>query len=504
MAAILKTMFSDLRAKGALFCLVVVSAASLVAAGSPRVDAPELPQATLSLNLNSPGQMDIDLYVFPPPPSGAAPFQEALKASRGCGEVQASSPDMGPDGLYLEAQCVGVTFRQGLIARGDLDFSPLLRELRTRGIKTLTINLYSHLGGVPFASEGPAEYEANLSQRSVRRFDIPTDAPSPPIIHIQVGYSRRTMARMFIPLLALLLLPIALTLYMRRAVLSKSQGIRSGAWFGYWRFLQWTTLALLIFWVPAVGVVKFDPFLTFILSSHTGGATLITVCLVAFYFLPPIPINILCRVLSYRVFVEVQGAHWTRKEILQQAFWSHMAGFVPFGLGVAGILLIGDSSAVWGPMALLAAIIVMAFSTRRLRKAMNLEVQALTTGELRDRAFALAEKAKVKLQQVYVMPTRKARMANAFARTGSSILLTDYLLERLSKREVDGVIAHELAHLKNKHPGLLILAICVVMGGSVYAAGGFDTLIHWLPEGSLLPLGFLLGLVLYYLIARYF
>jgi hypothetical protein len=39
--------------------------------------------------------------------------------------------------------------------------------------------------------------------------------------------------------------------------------------------------------------------------------------------------------------------------------------------------------------------------------------------ELRDRASALAEKARVKLQQVYVMPTRKALMANALARRGN-------------------------------------------------------------------------------------
>jgi Peptidase family M48 len=43
-------------------------------------------------------------------------------------------------------------------------------------------------------------------------------------------------------------------------------------------------------------------------------------------------------------------------------------------------------------------------------------------------------------------------MANAFARTGNSIAFTDYLLKRMNQREVDFVLAHELTHLRLKHP----------------------------------------------------
>jgi STE24 endopeptidase len=43
------------------------------------------------------------------------------------------------------------------------------------------------------------------------------------------------------------------------------------------------------------------------------------------------------------------------------------------------------------------------------------------------------------------------RLANAFAHSGKSIFLTDYLLKHLNKREVDAILGHELSHLGMKH-----------------------------------------------------
>src|SRR5262249_36513343 len=63
------------------------------------------------------------------------------------------------------------------------------------------------------------------------------------------------------------------------------------------------------------------------------------------------------------------------------------------------------------------------------------------------------------------------RMANAFARSGHNILLTDYLLEKLDRAEVDGIIAHELAHLKHDHPkklGFALMGGCGAMFAATY------------------------------------
>ncbi len=63
---------------------------------------------------------------------------------------------------------------------------------------------------------------------------------------------------------------------------------------------------------------------------------------------------------------------------------------------------------------------------------------------LRDRAFEMAQRLGVKLQQVYLIPSGKGQMANAFAGSKQHISFTDVLLQRMSAREIDFVMGHEL------------------------------------------------------------
>src|SRR5262249_27464519 len=86
---------------------------------------------------------------------------------------------------------------------------------------------------------------------------------------------------------------------------------------------------------------------------------------------------------------------------------------------------------------------------------LGLRPEAATSGPLRDRLFELAARACVRVRQVYVLSASRAKMANAFAVRAGSILLTDHLLEHLSRREIDGVIAPELAQLRHNHPAKL-------------------------------------------------
>src|SRR5204863_10188817 len=75
----------------------------------------------------------------------------------------------------------------------------------------------------------------------------------------------------------------------------------------------------------------------------------------------------------------------------------------------------------------------------RRRVAEDFTPHSLTVGELRDRAFVMAEKAGVKLNQIYVYPMARWRLANAYASEGNDMLLTDWLLSHLTVQEVDAV-----------------------------------------------------------------
>jgi hypothetical protein len=142
----------------------------------------------------------------------------------------------------------------------------------------------------------------------------------------------------------------------------------------------------------------------------------------------------------------------------------------------------------------IAGSIVMATAVGGLRRrASGLTPQAITRGPLRDHVFALAERAGVKLSQLYVVPFRRFRLANAFAVQGRMVWLTDDLLTQLGRDEVDAVLLHELAHLRRNDPAWISRALLVVGGvtGVALGMGGWAALVPALPLGLLGYLAFL-------------
>ena len=81
--------------------------------------------------------------------------------------------------------------------------------------------------------------------------------------------------------------------------------------------------------------------------------------------------------------------------------------------------------------------------------------QPLTTGELRDRLFELAERVGFASDQIYVMDaSKRSAHGNAYF-TGlfgkKRIVLFDTLIEALSTKEIVAVLAHEIGHYKLHH-----------------------------------------------------
>jgi Zn-dependent protease with chaperone function len=143
-----------------------------------------------------------------------------------------------------------------------------------------------------------------------------------------------------------------------------------------------------------------------------------------------------------------------------------------------------------GVFALLGAILTAVLWPAR--GPLGTRPQSLSSGALRDRLFDLAHRAGVRLRGLYVVPMRRERMANAFAVHGGSVLVADELLDRMSRREVDAVLAHEITHLEHHHPIKALLA-----GLTVWA------LIAGITLASRIPYGFPLGLIAFLLAHRF-
>lgn len=255
-------------------------------------------------------------------------------------------------------------------------------------------------------------------------------------------------------LAALAVLPVVLTLRLRRIALSSPEHDRTGAWFAFMRSLRWTLLGAVVLWWAATDFVQTQGF-RFGVSSYLGlqGAPLGAVLDVVLIWLPVLAVLVICSVLSQPVYAGVRGLTWTRSDLAKMGLLRLGVTYIPLLIVFAGA---GRSFSFddWLTGYLLCfgiAAAIFVFSLQSLRAMIGWKPEALSRGELRDRAFELAAKLKVKLRQIYVMPAGKMRMANAFASSSGSILLTDYLLRELNRREVDAIVAHELGHLKHNH-----------------------------------------------------
>lgn len=105
-----------------------------------------------------------------------------------------------------------------------------------------------------------------------------------------------------------------------------------------------------------------------------------------------------------------------------------------------------------------------------LRQQGAVEIGRHNAPELLDLVAALAQRADLPMPKVYILETEQP---NAFA-TGrnpenSAVAVTRGLLSNLSRDELAGVIAHELAHIK--HRDTLTMTVTATMAGAIAMLG---------------------------------
>jgi Zn-dependent protease with chaperone function len=391
------------------------------------------------------------------------------------------------DGLAgLEATCETRLLRRGLHFFGELDISAIQAVLQGVGGRAIDAEVWQPAYGGARCYPDTGDHET-ASDSLECRYSFEKGETASGGIKVSFGYTVTEAVRTIGILGLLLLVPIVSVLWLRRRAMTGPEEARTTIWFAYFRFLRWTVLAGALIWWAAIDLLGADSLVTFLLPfwrccDSVTGSTVPWIIL----WLPAVIVYGACQVLSVPIH-ELRGVKRTKGEAIRQAFWGVGRFFIPFVLLVTAIGEMFESPRT--AVVLFAATFVAArLAGKKLLQAYGLEFQAVSSGELRDRAFALAERAKAKLQQLYVLPTDHIRMANAFAHVGNNIFLTDYLLKNLSKREVDAVIGHEVTHLQKKHirMRLIVLFVCV---GAMLGAG------IWL--GSRVPERFPSGPVFY-------
>ena len=171
--------------------------------------------------------------------------------------------------------------------------------------------------------------------------------------------------------------------------------------------------------------------------------------------------------------------------------------------GYLGWALLGTDGLVAGAV---AVVLLLAFgpqvSPRMVLRMMGAaELHPSQAPGLYRLLHALSERAGLeRAPRLYYLPTR---VLNAFAmgrRDDAAITVTDALLRRLAPREIAGVLAHELAHVRSNDVWVMTLAELVGRLTGTLSFFGLALLFVWLPisilTGGSLPLVPILVMVL--------
>ncbi len=356
----------------------------------------------------------------------------------------------------LSAECPTRASIAGLQGSLNIGLDPLLKVLRGHEFEYLSVTVPSpHLSNLQI--KGSHETAGSYG---LHYFEIPL-ADEHASIALSWGFRRSDLIMPLAVAGAFILIPCSLLLWMRFRALRLQTSDRAGAWFSYMRTQNLCVTGIFLLWIGGGFTVRNQ--LSEIASAVFGSSTLLPGLLsMAYVYLPPIVVMLVATFASYRVLVEVRQVEWSFHDYVKLQLSQFGMIMIPV-LGIYGAIQSIPSFPRASLLVILlsgAAVFVAAHTRRKLTGTYP---EPIHSGEFHDRVFLLARRAGVTLRQIFLLPSGKLPMANAFATANGTVMVTDYVLQKLNRREVEAVTAHEIGHLQYKHPRKLAVAFLSVI-----------------------------------------
>lgn len=262
--------------------------------------------------------------------------------------------------------------------------------------------------------------------------------------------------------IAVLLFPPAMTLLWWRVSLRAPSGLQVGAWLAYRRLTRFVLISATAAWWSIWDATQGSDLIRAFPSSWFESVTKADAAALLFWIPPTLSLGLFLA-LNYSADRDFLKLRWSFINILSQASWRLVSIVLALLMVAAGFNAIYEREErgfVWIFGAGLVAMVGMKF----LRRAEGIKLHTAKSGELRNRAASMARRMRTYIERVYIVPAGKGHLTNAFGMS-HSIGLTDNLGKYLTHRQVDYVIAHELAHVKLSHGAKLTLtAVTVFLG----------------------------------------
>ena len=386
---------------------------------------------------------------------------------------------------YVEGTCRHLLRSNRGAVEDQLALRPLAIALSRAGLPPVKYTLSAKGEPVPSEGlnwmEGSSDKRARKGTESTWYFQSFAELALPPPFLVRLG-SPWNPSRLGVPLLFVLFGPALLALWIRRQMTRKNAAPGSGV---VW--LNWILLGSWLYWISAVRIEDLGAFAAG-LNLDSSVATVLIGSL--FFSMPPLLATALC-LLALAPQAQPGAQSGRVRRLLRRTLAAEATFVVPLGLFLMGTTLMEGEwrTGMFSMVAAYAAYRLLAWSAWRSDSQRML---SLDGGELRERAAAIAKGAGVELKSVYLLENRFPMEANAFAMPGGRISFTRGLLENMSRREVDSVIAHEVGHLRGKHIGMrtgLFVAYLVVIGPAVatfMAKAGLPSWVVTLPIAPML------------------
>jgi Zn-dependent protease with chaperone function len=279
-------------------------------------------------------------------------------------------------------------------------------------------------------------------------------------------------------LLSLLAVPLPIFawawLVRRRAALSHDDATPLAD--SYWRFHQLHLLPTIVLWLAAFSLFDVGPFVAGWFPGDTAGVRLLR--WTALYALPPAVIALLAQAIVRPALTKLQALGWPGVEILRQSASLHLLPHAALLCGVCGIATLYETGNMYTGVALpFIGLVIYFVYGWLLRRALVLTPNAISTGEVQDRVTELARQFRVPVPLVSMLPSGRTEIANAFAVPGKGVWLSESLLRNFSRKEVDAIVAHELAHFRQfrrrrsatqRGPAFWLFYVMLVVAGMMW------------------------------------
>ena len=462
-------------------CAIAILLAAVSAGAQDYADDDEgIPRtAALSLYLQRDGTTRVNFY-SPLAIDQMTELREALGDALHCNSAAFHGPEYTADSVtaperreqlrkaerqaalhQMTSVCASLIKHEKFQSTIDFPLAPVLDAMKKNHFDALNVSVVA--SELPNVHTREGSVRLNGSARfGMFEFHVPV-AESNGSIRLIWGYQSSDLALPLAAAAGFIFLPSAIILWMRFRALQLHTTDRAGAWFSYIRTQHLCLTGALLIWIG--GGYSTRSLFSAILSGMWGPQSVPVAMLTLLYtFVPPLVVLIVSVLASYRVLVEVRQVSWSFRDFLELQL--AQVGTVMFPvLGIyAGISLIASSPMV--AMATIAlSVLSLPLAMHIRRKLTGTYPEPVTSGDFHDRIFLLARRAGVTLKNIFVLPSGKLPVANAFAAGNGVVMVTDYVLHKLSRREVEAVAAHEIGHLQYKHPqklGAAFLGVILV------------------------------------------